>query len=250
MPTSLNNNELALMLLCLCLLLPIALGYSLGQKLVHTKPSARDKGMLFNSLILTLSGLIALLVYGPLTGVFIALLLVGLAICLGSDYADYTLPDSCTLGLTALGLAASTVLHLPSVMISLPNLVNHNNIFANGFINSAIGGIVGFGMMYALAATARAMYGREAVGGGDIKLMAAVGTWFGWSAPIFVLVAGAVFGLILSLSSRFKVQKGEPAQVPFGPPMIYSMIFWIFGGYKIMEHFGNQIKVITEALGK
>jgi len=227
-------SGLILPLFFLVLLILLTAGYAWGQKIVNVRPSASDKAMLVNGLILALSGTAALLAYGTLTGLLVSLLMLGLSICLGSDYADYTLPDRCTFGLTALGLIASTI--------------DHNIIFSGGLLNSLIGGAVGFAMMYALSKIAQAIYGREAVGGGDIKLMAAVGTWFGWSAPIFVLVAGAVFGLLISISSRFRNQEG-PAQVPFGPPMIYSMIVWIFGGYKLMDMFVGRVKIITEALG-
>ena len=65
--------------------------------------------------------------------------------------------------------------------------------------HGAIGGVAGFGSLWLVAAAYRSLRGRIGLGGGDPKLLAAIGAWLGWTALPFVLVAASVIGLIAAL---------------------------------------------------
>jgi len=58
-----------------------------------------------------------------------------------------------------------------------------------------VGGLAGFGTLWAIAASYRRWRGREGMGGGDPKLMGAIGLWLGWRMLPAVLLAGCVIGL-------------------------------------------------------
>ena len=71
---------------------------------------------------------------------------------------------------------------------------------------------------------------REAMGFGDVKLIAAIGTFVGWRGALFTIAAGsfigAAFGLVgLSLRRWTRSQK-----IPFGPYLAIATVIWLFWG--------------------
>lgn len=93
------------------------------------------------------------------------------------DAQHHWLPDKLTLLLAVCGLAAS-------FWVDDPDLVNR-----------AIGGVAGFLALFLIGWFYRLLRGREGLGGGDPKLLGAVGCWLGWSALPFVILGAALVGL-------------------------------------------------------
>ena len=67
-----------------------------------------------------------------------------------------------------------------------------------------IGAAAGFASLFLIARLYRAMRGREGLGGGDPKLLAAVGAWLGWMQLPFVLVGAGLLGLAALLLRRLR----------------------------------------------
>lgn len=63
---------------------------------------------------------------------------------------------------------------------------------------------------------------RQGLGGGDVKLMAAIGAWLGWPDTLWVLVGGSMLGLLLALLLQRGLRMTD-AQ-PFGPPLILAAL--------------------------
>jgi leader peptidase (prepilin peptidase)/N-methyltransferase len=82
-----------------------------------------------------------------------------------------------------------------------------------------------------------AYYGRESMGLGDVKLMAAAGLWLGPHGVILALICGAVAGVMhgcgLALVKRLKTGLWPPMsqlELPAGPGFIVGMIgAWFYG---------------------
>ncbi len=65
-----------------------------------------------------------------------------------------------------------------------------------------IGGVLGFGLLWAIATGYRLIRGRDGMGGGDPKLFGAIGLWLGWRPLPAVLVVAALIGLGIVLVRR------------------------------------------------
>ena len=133
------------------------------------------------------------------------------------DLNTQLLPDSITQPLLWMGL-----------------IVNLNNGFTD--IHSAvIGAIAGYLTLWSVFWLFKLLTGKEGMGYGDFKLLAAIGAWLGWQLlPLVVLfssVVGAVVGSVLILAVRSK-----NATLPFGP--------YLAGGGLIAMFWGNQINQI------
>lgn len=85
-----------------------------------------------------------------------------------------------------------------------------------------IGMVTGFAALWLIAASYRLSRGRDGLGGGDPKLLGAIGAWLGWAAlPGVVLIAAAI-GLVIALIRRH----GRLAALPFGAFLAAAAGLW------------------------
>jgi leader peptidase (prepilin peptidase)/N-methyltransferase len=127
-------------------------------------------------------------------------LLWGLTALTAIDIRTYKLPDELTLPLLAVGLLLSAMGLGPSL------------------ISGTFAAIVGYGSLFLIAFCYRRLRGRDGLGLGDAKLLAALGAWTGIDLLPLILLGASLLGLACCGANR--VIKGElPANdaVPFGP---------------------------------
>ena len=152
-----------------------------------------------------------------------ALLLTAVLIALTAIDLDHQLlPDSLTLPLLWMGL----LLNMTSTFTSLESAL--------------LGAVFGYLSLWSVYWLFKIMTGKEGMGYGDFKLLAALGAWFGLAAlPTIVLLSslvGATLGLTLILTGK----QSRETPMPFGPflagagliHLLYpnALIGWITGG--------------------
>lgn len=99
------------------------------------------------------------------------------------DWRHFWLPDALTLPLAFLGLTVGPWL-TPAA-----------------FADRVIGAAAGYGALLFLSLVYRRLRGRDGLGLGDAKLLAALGAWFGWQALPFILLSAASMGLAIALAT-------------------------------------------------
>ena len=146
--------------------------------------------------------------FGPnlqmLTSLGITALLIALT---GIDIDHQLLPDDLTFILLWAGLFASVF-----------------NVFTDP-VSSIIGALSGYLSLWLVYHLFRLLTGKEGMGYGDFKLLAALGAWLGWQmVPLIILLSslvGAVVGLLMIGMKRH--QSSQP--MPFGP--FIALAGWI-----------------------
>jgi leader peptidase (prepilin peptidase)/N-methyltransferase len=141
-----------------------------------------------------------LAVPGPigLVGAVFGWLLLALA---ALDVAEFWLPDALTGTLAAAGIA--------SIAVAPPE-----------WPDRVIGGAAGFVSLWLIAFAYRRLRGRDGLGGGDPKLLGAIGLWVGWAMLPFVLLLACLVGLGVVLTARLRGRAvAANDQVPFGALM-------------------------------
>lgn len=103
--------------------------------------------------------------------------------------------------------------------------------FVSRVLYSLIGGTFGFILMFLLAWSGEKVFRREAMGGGDIKLMAGLGVFLGWRGvcgTLFIAsIAGTIWGLGLIVFNR----AGRNTPLPFGPFLaLGAWLVWVTRG--------------------
>lgn len=158
--------------------------------------------------------LVLYLIFGiSLTTLFLIILSVVFLIIFFIDLKHYIIPNSLTYSMMILGFIKSFV----------PNL---DPIFPN-YLNSLIGGLLGYGIIWSIIYFYRQFKKKEGMGLGDAKLFAVVGFWFGWISIPFVVFLSSIIALLSVLPDLLRSSKKLSSQIPFGPFIILGTIFYL-----------------------
>jgi leader peptidase (prepilin peptidase)/N-methyltransferase len=130
------------------------------------------------------------------------------------DFDTQLLPDNLTLPLLWAGLLANVLGAVPGVSLR----------------DAVIGAIAGYLILWAVYWLFKIIRGKEGMGYGDFKLLAALGAWLGWQALPLIILMSSVVGAAIGIS--LVAFKGRDHQIPlaFGPYLaIAGMIALFFG---------------------
>ena len=107
-----------------------------------------------------------------------------------------------------------------------PNL--NTTLFPN-LVNSLIGGLFGYIIIWLIIFTYKKLRNKEGMGLGDAKLLSVIGFWFGWASIPFVIFFSSVIALLSVVPDIIKNKKDLSSQIPFGPYLIMgNLVFLIF----------------------
>lgn len=155
------------------------------------------------------------------SAVFLSLLLA-LAV---TDIETGYLPDK----LTVPGMALGTILAM-----LCPPLLN-GTVWYDGLGKASLGLLGGGGILLGAGLLGNMIFRRESMGGGDIKLLAMIGTFIGIKKAIFVFFLAPVVAVPVALYIRF-VRRDET--LPFGPYLaLTGAWFFFFGDWFLAEYF-------------
>lgn len=209
----------------------------------------------------------------PPLGVVLVHLFIVAALVAGSfiDLDHFILPDRITIG----GIAVA-----PFVSALVPALHGQEH-WLTAAMSSILGIGAGYWVLKSVAGLGEMIFKQEAMGEGDVKLLAALGGFFGWQGGVFSLVAGAVVGAILGVGIILFRRKPKPVQagdetdgtpgpgrivpgpmisaqllsavhgrhrlrLPFGPFIALGAVVWILGGWKIWEFYFSLFRIAAQ----
>jgi len=139
------------------------------------------------------------------------------------DFDTMLLPDQLTLPLLWLGL-----------------LINISATFTD-LTSAVIGAVFGYLSLWSVYWGFKLLTGKEGMGYGDFKLLAALGAWFGWQAlPLIILIsslAGAIIGIAVIACSKDK--KSRP--MPFGPYLAIAGWAYLVYGAEITHFYYSLV---------
>ena len=145
-------------------------------------------------LLSVLSFVVAYFFYGiTVTTLLFIILALAFIIIFFIDLKHFIIPNSLTFPLMFIGFVKSFD----------PNL---NELFPN-YINSLIGGVFGYGIIWAIIFIYKILRNKDGMGLGDAKLLSAIGFWFGWIAIPFVIFSSSIVALIAVLPSLINKSK-------------------------------------------
>jgi leader peptidase (prepilin peptidase)/N-methyltransferase len=158
--------------------------------------------------------------FGPTLATAGALTFVAAMIALTCiDFDTQLLPDDITLPLLWLGL----LLNLQGTFTDLPSAV--------------IGAMAGYLSLWSVYWLFKLVTGKEGMGYGDFKLLAAIGAWLGWQVlPLTILLSslvGAVVGIALIVLARH----GRNVPIPFGPYLAAAGVIALFWGKPLTKAY-------------
>ena len=108
-------------------------------------------------------------------------------------------------------------------------------------INMLLGMLAGGGIFLLITLLGGVFYGKEAMGFGDVKLMASLGLYFGLSNIIIITLTSFLIGAILSIILLITKIKKTDEYIPFGPFIVIAVFLSI---YLTFEQIKNILMVI------
>jgi len=174
-----------------------------------------------------LSGLLsayAALHFGPNAQAVAALLLIwGLVTLSGIDLDTQLLPDSITLPLLWLGLA-----------------FNLGSTF-NDLTSAVIGAMAGYLALWSVFWLFKLATGKEGMGYGDFKLLAALGAWLGWQMLPAIILLSSVVGAAVGVTLIVAARHSRNIPIPFGPYLAAAGVIALFWGQQITSTYLGMI---------
>jgi len=138
------------------------------------------------------------------------------------DIEHQEIPDVISLPGIVLGLILMTVFKLDG-----------SSVFVWSLLNSAIGVLVGGGMMFLLGVVGEFIFKKEAVGGGDVKLMAMIGAFLGWKLVILTFFLAPFMGAGVGIFMKIRFKKEV---IPYGPYLSAGAIISLLYGHEILRY--------------
>ena len=161
-------------------------------------------------------------IYGAsITTLLLLILSIFFIIIFFIDLKHFIIPNVLTFPLMIIGFLKSFD----------PNL--NQTIFPN-YINSLIGGLFGYSIIWSIIFFYKKIRKKEGMGLGDAKLMAVIGFWFGWVSIPFTIFISSTVALILVVPSLINQSRKMSSEIPFGPYIIIGCILYV--------SLSNQIK--------
>ncbi len=103
------------------------------------------------------------------------------------------------------------------------------------FINSALGTVVGGGIILIIGLAGSVIFKKEAMGGGDVKLVAMIGAFLGWRYILISLFLGFFLGALAGIILILSKIKSKEDKVPFGPFIVLGSFITLLWGEKIIS---------------
>ncbi len=140
------------------------------------------------------------------------------------DFQYQIIPDSITLPGIIIGAALGSTI--------LPDPFNSTGLL--GFKASLTGVFLGGGLFYLIAVVGTAVFKKEAMGGGDIKMMAMVGGVLGWKGVFLTTFFGSLFGSVVGIIIIALKGKEWGSRIPFGPYLALGSLLSLLFGQKFL----------------
>ena len=179
--------------------IPIASWLALRGKCAHCATRISVRYPIVEALTALLSALVAWK-FGLAWQTALALVFTWTLIALTFIDADTTLlPDDLTLPLLWLGLLANVF----GLFVPLKDAV--------------IGAAAGYLVLWSIYWLFKLTTGKEGMGYGDFKLLAALGAWMGWKALLPIVLLSSVVGAVVGIALIVLARRGREVPIPFGP---------------------------------
>jgi leader peptidase (prepilin peptidase)/N-methyltransferase len=158
--------------------------------------------------------------FGPSwTAALYALLFSALVVVTGTDLTHKMIPN---------------VITIPGVVVGLLGAVT---VLPVGVINSVLGLTVGGGILWFLAWLSPYLFGKEGMGGGDIKLLAMIGAFLGWKPALLTIMIGSLTGSIIGISLMALHVIKRDDYIPFGPFLVLGALLSMFFAQPLLDWY-------------
>jgi leader peptidase (prepilin peptidase)/N-methyltransferase len=135
------------------------------------------------------------------------------------DFDTQLLPDSITLPLLWAGL----LLNLAGTFTDLASAV--------------LGAVIGYLSLWSVYWGFKLTTGKEGMGYGDFKLLAALGAWLGWQMLPLIILLSSLVGAVVGIALIVLAKQGRNVPIPFGPYLAAAGLLALFWGKELTQSY-------------
>jgi len=135
------------------------------------------------------------------------------------DFDTQLLPDAITLPLVWLGL-----------------IFNLSHSFTD-LQSSVVGALAGYLTLWSVYWLFKLATGKEGMGYGDFKLLAAIGAWLGWQILPLVILSSSLVGALVGIALIVAARHGRNVPIPFGPYLAGGGLIALFWGQTLTQNY-------------
>jgi leader peptidase (prepilin peptidase)/N-methyltransferase len=218
--------------------IPILSYFLLGGRCGSCKAPISARYPLVETMMALFSGFL-ILKFGLSSSFFIYFILISSLVVVSFIDLDHRIiPDTISLPGIILGLLASFL--KPTGQNDF--LVRFVFRAVKGAINMAtldslLGVFIGGGLLYAVAVLFYWVTKKEGMGGGDIKLLAMIGAFLGWSSTVFTILISSLIGSIVGVVLMLATRADSKYAIPFGPFLSMGAVIYLFFGREIIRWY-------------
>jgi leader peptidase (prepilin peptidase)/N-methyltransferase len=162
--------------------------------------------------------------FGPSLAAAGAMAFVGAAVALTFiDFDTQLLPDDITLPLLWVGL-----------------LLNATGTFTD-LTSAVVGAAVGYLSLWSVYWLFKLLTGKEGMGYGDFKLLAAIGAWLGWQVLPLTILLSSLVGALVGVALIVLARHGRGVPIPFGPYLAAAGIIALLWGKPLTQAYLNLL---------
>jgi leader peptidase (prepilin peptidase)/N-methyltransferase len=154
-----------------------------------------------------------------LKSAFLLTFLCGLVVVSFIDLDHQIIPNAITLPGIPLGLIGGLLVREPPL------------------VDRLIGALAGAGFLYLVLFYGGVLYGQEAMGEGDLNLIALVGAFLGWKAVVVTILIACVVGSAVGLGLMAVKRLGRRQHIPFGPFLALGAVVGLFWGERLLAWY-------------
>lgn len=141
------------------------------------------------------------------------------------DFDHQLLPDNITIPLLWLGLLVNTL----------------DLGFGVSLRDAVIGAIAGYLVLWSFYWLFKLATGKEGMGYGDFKLLAALGAWMGWQSLLPIIILSSLVGALFGLGMIIIMGRDRSIPMPFGPFLTGAGFIMVIWGPQISSFYMNNI---------
>ena len=115
-------------------------------------------------------------------------------------------------------------------------LVNMGGVFVD-LQSAVIGAVAGYLALWVVFWSYKLATGKDGMGYGDFKLLAAIGAWLGWKMLPVVILLSSFVGAIVGISLIVFARHGRNVPIPFGPYLVLAGLIALFWGEPLLQYY-------------
>ncbi len=155
---------------------------------------------------------------------FLLVFLASLVVVSFIDLDHQIIPNAITLPGIPLGLVAGLLVGVPPLLDRL------------------IGTLAGAGFLYLVLYYGGTLYGQEAMGEGDLNLIALIGAFLGWRAVVVTILVGCLVGATAGVGLILLRRLSRRQHIPFGPFLALGAVVALFWGDQLIVWYLGRLR--------